>query len=261
MALSTSMDMDVFVMSIKQSSGRKMDKALGDLFYAFNSTILNTIRRYPTFDKDDLESVAKTALWQSIDKFDPSKGSFSNYAVKNIMTAVANEISSDNGLIHIPDEVRSNIRKVNKAKEILKKSGIKNAEVEDIMHISGMERKTVEWAMLTSATVQNTASLDTPLQSAEDDTLCLGDTVMACEEEAYLDSSSELKKDLEKALEALPEKERKIYSMRMGFNGKSATNKEIMKALGISEPTVIKYFKEAEKKVREALSDWNPKNL
>lgn len=250
-------DMDALVLSVRNLSGSALDCALKNLFSAFDSTIRSCIRKYPTFNKEDLESVAHTALWESALKYDPEKGDCSNYLTKSIYLEVANEVSKDNSLVHIPDGKRTNIRKVNRAKEDLEEKGNSHATVLDIMQVTRMKEKEVKDAMMISSTVQNIASLDAPLSCAEE-SLCLGDTVASMEESDGFDESQSLKKALKKALAKLPEKEKKVYLMRKGLNGKSATNKEIMHALDMSEPTVIKYFRQAEEKVQAALSDWNP---
>ena len=60
---------------------------------------------------------------------------------------------------------------------------------------------------------------------------------------------------LKDAIESLSEKEREVYIRYKGFDSEPpASNKEIMSALGMSEPTVIKYKRQAEEKVRAAVS-------
>ena len=104
-----------------------------------------------------------------------------------------------------------------------------------------------------SSTVQNIASLDAPLSCADGESLCLGDTVAYTEKGFDLDEK-EIIKVWEAAIESLTEKERAVYIMYKGFKTKPASNKEIMSALGMSEPTLIKYKRQAEEKVRAALS-------
>ena len=246
-------DMNNRAMSARNLSGRKLDKAILDFFNDFNSTINHCIGKYPTFCKGELESVAMTAIWESIKNFDPNKGDFPNYLNKSIRLAITNAVSKSNGLVHIPDSWMANTRKVDRAEEELAKKGCRNATVEDIMHITGLERKDVEQAKMISATVQNIASLDAPLSSADGESLCLGDTV-AYNEKGFDFDEEYIKKALKDAIESLSEKERAVYTMYKGFNSKPASNKEIMRDLGMSEPTVIKYKRQAEEKVRAAVS-------
>lgn len=247
-------DMNNRAMSARNLSGRKLDKAISDFFDDFSSTINHCIGKYPTFCRDELKSVAMTAIWESIENFDPNKGDFSNYLNKSIRLAITNAVSKSNGLVHIPDSWMSNTRKVDRAEEELAKKGCRNATVEDIMHITGLERKDVKQAKMISATVQNIASLDAPLSSADGESLCLGDTVAYIEKGFDLDDEEDIKKALKDAIESLSEKEREVYIRYKGFNSKPASNKEIMRDLGMSEPTVIKYKRQAEEKVRAAVS-------
>lgn len=246
-------DMNNRAMSAKMD-GRKLNKAIYDFFNDFNSTINHCIGKYPTFCKDELENVARTAIWESIKNFDPNKGDFPNYLNKSISLAITNAVSKSNGLVHIPDSLMANTRKVDRAEEELVKKGCRNATVEDIMHITGLERKDVEQAKMISATVQNIASLDAPLSSADGESLCLGDTVAYNEKGFDLDEEY-IEKALKDAIESLSEKEREVYIRYKGFDSNPpASNKEIMSALGMSEPTVIKYKRQAEEKVRAAVS-------
>lgn len=247
-------DMNNRAMSARNLSGRKLDKAISDFFEDFKSTIDHCIRKYPTFCEDELRGVAMTAIWKSFESFDPNKGDFPNYLNKSISLAITNAVSKSNGLVHIPDSLMANTRKVDRAEEELVKKGCRNATVEDIMHITGLERKDVEQAKMISATVQNIASLDAPLSSADGESLCLGDTVAYTEKGFDLDEEY-IKKALKDAIESLSEKEREVYIRYKGFDFKPpASNKEIMSALGMSEPTVIKYKRQAEEKVRAAVS-------
>ena len=245
----TTTDMDQFVLTAKNGSNSNLNKAIKIIYDAFKPVITGCIRKYPTFDKSLLENVSREAIWQSIMKFDSEKGSFSNYLSKNIKFAIANEVSGDIGIVHIPDEVRSNIRKVDKVVEEFENKGLK-VTVEDISDATGLELKAVEWAINVSSTVQNVVSLDSPLSEAEEDSLCLGDTIAVSDPETEMYSFPEVMKDLKKALGTLPDKERTVYMMKMGIKGKAAKNREIMEALGVSEPTVISLFKKAERKIR-----------
>ena len=247
-------DMNNRAMSARNLSGRKLDKAISDFFEDFKSTIYHCIRKYPTFCEDELKGVAMTAIWKSFESFDPNKGDFPNYLNKSISLAITNAVSKSNGLVHIPDSLMANTRKVDRAEEELVKKGCRNATVEDIMHITGLERKDVEQAKMISATVQNIASLDAPLSSADGESLCLGDTVAYNEKGFDLDEEY-IKKALKDAIESLSEKEREVYIRYKGFDSEPpASNKEIMSALGMYEPTVIKYKRQAEEKVRAAVS-------
>lgn len=245
----TATDWDEFVLSMRNGSSSDLNKAIKIIFENFKPVILGYIRKYPTFDKSTLENVSREAIWQSIIKFDSEKGSFSNYLSKNIKYAIANEVSGDNGLIHIPDEVRFNIRKVDRALKDFENKGLQ-VTVGEISDVTGLEHKAVEWAINVSSTVQNVVSLDSPLVESKDDYLCIGDTIAVTNLETDSDSFSEIMKDLEMALKTLSDKERIVYMMKMGINSKAAKNREIMEVLGVSEPTVISLFRKAEKKIR-----------
>lgn len=242
-------DMDSFVLSINKGSDRELSKAIGIIFDAFNPLIMGCIRKYPTFDRSTLENVSREAIWQSILKFDSTKGNFSNYLSRSIKLAIANEVSGSNGIVYVPDEVRSNIRKVDRVIEEFEKKGL-NVTIEDIMDATGLGRKAVVRALETSITVQNVASLDSPLSSSEEESLKLGDTVSDPDGKIEIDYYSEVMRDLEKALDTLPERERIVYTMKKGIKREGAKNREIMEVLGISEPTAISIFKKAEKKVQ-----------
>ena len=195
-------------------------------------------------DADDIFQAGCIGLIKATDNFNPDLNvQFSTYAVPMIIGEIRRNLRTSNSL-RIPRSIRDTAYKVLKAREKLEYSG-KEARPEDVAEELGVAVFDVTYAM---DAISDTVSLYDPVYSDNGDELLLMDQVTdgdKAEDEAVN------KLDLKKALALLPERERKIVTLRY-FMGKTQT--EISEEVGISQAQVSRLEKNALKEMKKKIS-------
>ena len=208
--------------------------------------VLSVVKKFygKRADADDIFQAGCIGLIKATDNFNPDLNvQFSTYAVPMIIGEIRRNLRTSNSL-RIPRSIRDTAYKVLKAREKLEYSG-KEARPEDVAEELGVAVFDVTYAM---DAISDTVSLYDPVYSDNGDELLLMDQVTdgdKAEDEAVN------KLDLKKALALLPERERKIVTLRY-FMGKTQT--EISEEVGISQAQVSRLEKNALKEMKKKIS-------
>ena len=208
--------------------------------------VLSVVKKFygKRADADDIFQAGCIGLIKATDNFNSDLNvQFSTYAVPMIIGEIRRNLRTSNSL-RIPRSIRDTAYKALKARERLEYSG-KEARPEDVAEELGVAVFDVTYAM---DAISDTVSLYDPVYSDNGDELLLMDQVTDgdnAEDEAVN------KLDLNKALALLPERERKIVTLRY-FMGKTQT--EISEEVGISQAQVSRLEKNALKEMKKKIS-------
>lgn len=208
--------------------------------------VLSVVKKFygKRADADDIFQAGCIGLIKATDNFNSDLNvQFSTYAVPMIIGEIRRNLRTSNSL-RIPRSIRDTAYKALKARERLEYSG-KEARPEDVAEELGVAVFDVTYAM---DAISDTVSLYDPVYSDNGDELLLMDQVTdgdRAEDEAVN------KLDLKKALALLPERERKIVTLRY-FMGK--TQAEISEEVGISQAQVSRLEKNALKEMKKKIS-------
>lgn len=198
----------------------------------------------------DLVQEGSLGLIKAANKFDYTKGfKFSTYATWWIRQTIVRAIANNSKVIRIPVHMIDKIRLVKKAMFEINYNTGKEASVEEISEKLRMPVKQVQMALNTIKL--EPVSLDTPIA----DNLTLEDYIA---EEHYTSpetttQSSLLKIHIDKVLNELNPKERKIIIKRFGIDGnKPQTLEQLGKEMGFSKERIRQIEGIALRKLRAA---------
>jgi len=216
--------------------------------------VVRIAKKYITKDVAllDLIQEGNLGLIKAASKYDYRKHvRFSTYASWWIKQAIVRALSNKRRVIRLPHRKEEKLRKINKAyntlsqelkrtpnnMEIAEELGLKEKEVETIVHLSGA-----------------VVSLDGPTQ---EESGTLQDLI---EDRSYLPERQLMENSLRERtlsfLETLKEKEKQILLRRFAFfGGKKYTLKKIGDEMGISPETVRQIEIRALRKLREAAAE------
>lgn len=208
--------------------------------------VLSVVKKFygKRAETDDIFQAGCIGLIKATDNFNMEMNvRFSTYAVPMIIGEIRRNLRTSNSL-RIPRSIRDTAYKALKAREKLEYSG-KEARPEDVAEELGVAVFDVTYAM---DAISDTVSLYDPVYSDNGDELLLMDQVTdgdKAEDEAVN------KLDLKKALALLPERERRIVTLRY-FMGRTQT--EISEEVGISQAQVSRLEKNALKEMKKKIS-------
>ena len=187
-------------------------------------------------DQYDLLQNGYEGLVCAVDRFDPSKGlAFSTYATKYIDGYIRDEM-------HVQQGIRStDIPMFRVMKSLEKETGesVKDnpslaEQVVDKIVDKGLRSEINKKENLRRIMLLNTISLDEILENNENENIYPLGYEIKDSDISYL-YDEELRDTIQKELEKLPEKERRIISMRFGLNGEEPhTFQEIGNEIGMT---------------------------
>jgi RNA polymerase primary sigma factor len=185
----------------------------------------------------DLIQEGNLGLMRAAEKFDYRRGiHFGTYATWWIRQAVSRAAGEQSRLIHLPEHVTTNVRKVRRAADQLSQTNGLDPQPEQIAEACNLD---LEEVIDLLEIVEQPVSLDTPIDDEARYTLVdmLEDTAAPTLTETA--SQQLLGEGLNEALTLLTPRERAVITFRYGIgDGRSRTLLEVGKELGISRERV-----------------------
>ena len=219
------------------------DKNARDEFVIANvRLVLSVIKRFyaKKVNVDDIFGAGCLGLIKAIDNFDVTLNvRFSTYAVPMIIGEIKRFLRDVNSL-RVPRSIRDTAYKALKTREMIEVRD-EEADLDKIAEEMGVAVSEVSYALDSLA---DTVSLYEPVYNNDGDTLLLMDQLT----EGDIEEDLAIKNiDLRNALNLLPDRERKIVTLRY-YLGKTQT--EISKEVGISQAQVSRLEKNALKSMK-----------
>jgi RNA polymerase sigma-B factor len=215
-------------------------KALEELANRYRPLACGLARRYSYTSEsaDDLEQVACIGLVAAIKRYDPERGkSLRAFAVPTILGELRRHFRDTGWSVHMPRPLQERARDV---REMTTKMVAELQRSPTPREVAERMELTVEEVLESRAVrrAYSPDSLDAPPKPSEDGSPGSWDSVHGTEEEGY--ARVEASAAVERAMRALPERERQIIQLRYGAELSQA---EIGNALGISQMHVSRLLR------------------
>lgn len=218
--------------------------------YLVKRIALHMIARLPaSVQLDDLIQAGMIGLLEAAQKFDGSKGaSFETYAGIRIRGAIVDEMRRGDW---VPRSVHRNARRIAETMNYLE--GRLGREATDAEIAAEMEVSLDEYhAMANDSVSGRLFSLDETLHEEEINTTQIAVSEML-QGPAEVTQRRALQKDLARAIDELPEREKLVLSL---YYEEEMNLKEIGLVLGVSESRVSQIHTQAALKLKKKLSSW-----
>lgn len=202
----------------------------------------------PHVDRDDLLAAGSMGLIESARKFDPSRNvPFHSYSIPRIWGAMLDELRKHDRL---STDMREQVRNLERSIQRLQERGRAHPGIEDIAEDMGSSTNRVRRLMAVAKSAHSTSGTQAALAEAADQALY--DRVGTLpprgpyEEAEFRDE----KKALVKAIETLPDREKKVIVLRYH---EGLYLHEIGELLEVSESRVCQIHTQALRRLRAAL--------
>jgi RNA polymerase sigma-B factor len=193
---------------------------------------------------DDLVQVASLGLVKAIDRFDPERElSFSSYAVPTMLGELRRYFRDSGWALHVPRDMQERVLKVNATVERLSGELGRSPSPQQVAGELNLPVEEVLEAIAANA-AYDTASLDTPLRSGDQERRTVAETFGETDERFDF---IEGRASIGVALKTLPERERLILHLRFM---EDLTQSEIAQRIGVSQMHVSRLIRQALEHVR-----------
>ena len=199
---------------------------------------------------EDLINDGNVGLVKAAERFDPERGfKFISYAVWWIRQSILVSVSENSRMIRMPMNRVGLAQRASKASRALEQNLGREADAEELAKELGVTKKEIEEVTSFS---QGHLSLDQPVHDEGNESTfvdqIVDDKTAAPDAGAYVDS---LRRDMERALESLTDRERTILTRYYGLSGvKARTLEEIGKEMGYTRERIRQIKEQAIDKLR-----------
>jgi RNA polymerase primary sigma factor len=230
---------------------REYEEAKNEMCRSNLRLVISEAKRYRNRGIDFLELIQEgnTGLMRAVDKFEYQRGNkFSTYAVHWVRQAVMRAIAEQSRTIRIPAPMINTLKRIRTAvAEMYQKTG-RQPSMREVAEATDMSLEEVHRVM---ALGSRPISLEHPLGEAEDG--CFGELVADTSAERPERSASNdlLRKEIDKLLNVLTHRERKIIKLRYGLeSGDSYTLEEVGRIFKVSRERVRQIEQKAVEKLQ-----------
>lgn len=197
----------------------------------------------------DLINEGNLGLIKAAQKFDETKGfKFISYAVWWIRQCILQALAEQSRIVRLPLNKIGALNKINKAFNQLEQENEREPSPEELADILDLPEDKIAGTLELSG---RHLSVDAPFQEGEDNSLL---DVLSNPDSPDTDDdlmAESLKKEIERTLRTLPEKERKVITAFYGIGRKSMSLEEIGDSIGISRERTRQIKEKAIKHLRQ----------
>ena len=243
-------------MEFKKTKAMEIREALVEKYaplvkYAANKINIST-KNIRDIEFNDLVGFGSFGLLDAIDRYDPNRDiKFKTYALTRIMGSIYDELRK---LDSLPRSIRKDIKEIEMHREILELKLKRDATPQEIADTMGIPLSKYNETMRYNIESSTTSLSDVWYLGDDSDEISVIDTLKSSDKTTpeYITEREVVKKEIVKALEKLPEKERNVLILYYYDN---LTLKEIGKVLEVSESRVSQLHGKAVQDLRHSLSE------